>query len=111
MGVRQTDRGLVQATPSLQRHTQPPSAMIAFIAESIEDQISWGCAIARRPLRKEVLSLVDGQSMDLGVWMAIQNVAEKLYAGDMEHAELLTRNIKNAWEEFKPAKLINVWNR
>ena len=108
MGVRQTDRVPVQATPSLQRHTPSPSAMIAFIAESIEDQISWGCAIARRPLRKEVLSLVDSQFIDLGVWMAIQNVVEKLHAGNMKHTEPLARTVKNVWKESELAKLTNV---
>ena len=48
--------------------------------------------------------------LDLGVWMAIQNVVEKFHIGNMRHTESLARTVEKAWTEFEPVKLTNVWN-
>ena len=49
--------------------------------------------------------------LDLGIWMAFQNVVEKLHFGCMKEPNALARTVNKAWEELEPAKLTNVFNR
>ena len=48
--------------------------------------------------------------LDLGIWMAFQNVVEKLHFGCMKENNALARTVDKAWEELEPVKLINVFN-
>ena len=49
--------------------------------------------------------------LDLGVWMAFQNVVEKIHAGKVKEKDALARTVEAAWLEMGPVKLTNVWNR
>ena len=49
--------------------------------------------------------------LDLGVWMAFQNVVEKIHAGKVKEKDALARTVDNAWRKMDPVKLTNVWNR
>ena len=49
--------------------------------------------------------------LDLGIWMAIQSVVEKLHFGCMKENNALARTVDKAWEELEPVKLTNVFNR
>ena len=49
--------------------------------------------------------------LDLGVWMAFQNVVEKIHAGKVRERDALARTVEEAWREMEPVKLTNVWNR
>ena len=49
--------------------------------------------------------------LDLGVWMAFQNVVEKIHAGKVKERDALARTVDDAWREMDPIKLTNVWNR
>ena len=49
--------------------------------------------------------------LDLGIWMAFQNVVEKLHFGCMKEPNALARTVNKAWEELEPVKLTNVFNR
>ena len=49
--------------------------------------------------------------LDLGIWMAFQNVVEKLHFGCMKEPHALARTVNKAWEELEPVKLTNVFNR
>ena len=49
--------------------------------------------------------------LDLGVWMAFQNVVEKIHAGKVRERDALARTVEEAWSEMDPVKLTNVWNR
>ena len=49
--------------------------------------------------------------LDLGVWMAFQNVVEKIHAGKVKERDALARTVEDAWREMDPIKLTNVWNR
>ena len=96
--------------PSLQR-LHPPYAGGHGTQENIDKYVAdlekdWNIIyVHQRPCSPAT------NMLDLGVWMAIQNVVEKLHTGNMKHTESLARTVENAWEEFEPAKLTNVWNR
>ena len=48
--------------------------------------------------------------LDLGVWMAFQNVVEKIHAGKVRERDTLARTVKEAWRKMEPVKLTNVWH-
>ena len=49
--------------------------------------------------------------LDLGVWMAFQNVVEKLHFRKRVEANALHRTVQKAWEDLEPIKLTNVYKR
>ena len=49
--------------------------------------------------------------LDLGAWMALQNVVERLSIRNRKEVEVLARTVKEAWNKFEPQKLTNIWNR
>ena len=49
--------------------------------------------------------------LDLGVWMALQNVVEKLHFRQRTEIEALCRTIEEAWKRLGPIKLENVHTR
>ena len=53
----------------------------------------------------------ESNMLDLGVWMAFQNVVEKQHVGSLKEANCLARTVDRAWEDLEPVKLENVWNR
>ena len=50
-------------------------------------------------------------TLDLGVWMALQNVVEKLHLRQRTEVEALCRTVDEAWRVLEPVKLENVYNR
>lgn len=46
--------------------------------------------------------------LDLRVWMAFQNVAEKCHSGWMKEMHALLRRVDRAWEDLDSVKLTNV---
>ena len=49
--------------------------------------------------------------LDLGVWMALQNVVEKLHFRKRTEVEALCRTVEAAWKILEPIKLENVYAR
>ena len=49
--------------------------------------------------------------LDLGAWMAIQNVIEKLSFGKRKDKEVLASTVEKAWDQFEETKLTNIWHR
>ena len=49
--------------------------------------------------------------LDLGVWMAFQNVVEKMHFKKRKEAEALCGTVREAWKQLDPVKLENVYNR
>ena len=49
--------------------------------------------------------------LDLGVWMAFQNVVEKLHFGKRMNIEVLCKTVEDAWEMLESVKLQNVYTR
>ncbi len=49
--------------------------------------------------------------LDLGVWMALQNVVEKMHYRKRTELGSLCRTVEDAWKEFQPIKLTNVYRR
>ena len=49
--------------------------------------------------------------LDLGAWMAIQNVIERLSVHNRKEVDVLARTVNEAWDKFEPQKLTNIWNR
>ena len=49
--------------------------------------------------------------LDLGVWMALQNVVERLHFKKRKELDALARTTEDAWGELESMKLTNVWNR
>ena len=49
--------------------------------------------------------------LDLGVWMALQNVVEKLHFRQRTEIEALCRTVEAAWKVLEPIKLENVYAR
>ena len=47
--------------------------------------------------------------LDLGAWMAIQNVVEKLSFRLRKEKDVLARTVEDAWEQFEEVKLTNIW--
>ena len=48
--------------------------------------------------------------LDLGVWMALQNVMEKLHFRKRKELDALASTTEDAWDELESIKLANVWN-
>ena len=46
---------------------------------------------------------------DLGIWMAFQNVVEKMHIGKRMELNALCKTVKDAWGELEPVKLQNVY--
>ena len=46
--------------------------------------------------------------LDLGVWMAFQNVVEKCHSIWMKEITALSRTVNMAWEDIDSVKLVNV---
>ena len=49
--------------------------------------------------------------LDLGVWMALQSVVEKLHFHQRNEIGALCRTVTRAWEELDAIKLTNVYER
>ena len=49
--------------------------------------------------------------LDLGVWMALKNVAERIHFNRREKLDALLHTTENMWGELKSMKLTNVWNQ
>eukprot|EP00984_Skeletonema_dohrnii_P035533 scaffold35421_cov266-Skeletonema_dohrnii-CCMP3373.AAC.1 len=49
--------------------------------------------------------------LDLGVWMALQNVVERLHFRQRHEVNALCRTVDQAWEALDPVKLENVYRR
>ena len=49
--------------------------------------------------------------LDLGVWMALQNVVEKLHTKSRMEVQALARTVERGWQELEPVKLENVHRR
>ena len=49
--------------------------------------------------------------LDLGVWMALQNVVEKLHFRKRMEAKALCNTVEEAWKQLDSIKLQNVYNR
>ena len=49
--------------------------------------------------------------LDLGVWMALQSVVEKLHHGQRQHLTALCNTVTKAWGELDRVKLTNVYER
>lgn len=50
--------------------------------------------------------------LDLGVWMALQNIVEKMHFRQRKEVNALARTVEEAWENaLEPIKLTNVYNR
>ena len=49
--------------------------------------------------------------LDLGVWMALQNVVEKMHFKKRKEVEALAKTVTEAWDKLEEIKLENVWNR
>ena len=49
--------------------------------------------------------------LDLGVWMALQNVVEKLHFRQRTQVEALCRTVEEAWTKLETVKLENVYTR
>ena len=49
--------------------------------------------------------------LDLGVWMALQSVVEKLHHGQRQHITALCNTVTKAWEELDRVKLTNEYER
>ena len=49
--------------------------------------------------------------LDLGVWMALQNVVEKLHFRQRKEVGALCRTVEDAWKKLKTVKLENVFSR
>ena len=49
--------------------------------------------------------------LDLGVWMALQNVVEKLHFRKRMETTALCGTVVEAWKSLQPIKLLNVYNR
>ena len=49
--------------------------------------------------------------LDLGVWMALQSVVEKLHHSQRQHLTALCNTVMKAWGELEPVKLTNVYER
>ena len=48
--------------------------------------------------------------LDLGVWMAFQNVVELLHFRQRMEVQSLARTVRKSWGELNPVKLTNVYN-
>ena len=53
----------------------------------------------------------ESNMLDLGVWMAMQNVVEKLHFRQRVEVQALFRTCEKAWKKLEPIKLQNVYNR
>ena len=49
--------------------------------------------------------------LDLGIWMALQNVVEKLHFRKRMEANALCNTVEKAWGKLDPIKLQNVYSR
>ena len=49
--------------------------------------------------------------LDLGVWMALQSVVEKLHFKKRNEKEALARTVRKGWDDLEDIKLANVWER
>ena len=49
--------------------------------------------------------------LDLGAWMALQNVVQKLHFKQRSQPDALARTLMRAWDELDPQKLINIDRR
>lgn len=49
--------------------------------------------------------------LDLGVWMAFQNVVEKMHFRKRKHVEALCRTVEESWTKLEDVKLENVYKR
>ena len=49
--------------------------------------------------------------LDLGIWMAFQNVVEKMHVGKRMELSALCSTVEDAWGELDPVKLQNVYTR
>ena len=50
----------------------------------------------------------ESNMLDLGVWMAFQNVVEKQHVGYLRDANCLATTVDMAWKDLNPMKLENV---
>ena len=49
--------------------------------------------------------------LDLGVWMALQNVVEKLHFCKRMETTALCGTVVEAWKSLQPIKLLNIYSR
>ena len=49
--------------------------------------------------------------LDLGVWMALQNVVEKLHFRKRMETKALCSTVVEAWKSLQPIKLLNIYSR
>ena len=49
--------------------------------------------------------------LDLGAWMALQNVIERLSFRKRKEKDCLARTVGEAWGKFESVKLTNIWHR
>ena len=47
--------------------------------------------------------------LDLGIWVALQSVVEKLHLGKRRHLNVLCTIVTEAWEKLEEIKLKNVY--
>ena len=48
--------------------------------------------------------------LDLGVWMALQNIVEKLHVCKRMETKALCSTVVDAWEKLESIELLNVYN-
>ena len=49
--------------------------------------------------------------LDLGIWMAFQNVVEKMHIGKRMELNALCKTVEDLWGKLDPVKLQNVYTR
>ena len=49
--------------------------------------------------------------LDLGAWMAVQNIVERLSFRNRKDKEILVKTVEAAWLKSEPTKLTDIWNR
>ena len=70
----------------------------------LKDEYNVIC-IHQRPCSPEM------NMLDLGVWMAIQSVVEKMHFCQRTEVEALFRTVTQSWKDFESIKLENVYHR
>lgn len=78
--------------------------IVDMYARKLKDD--WNVICVHQRLRSPVTNM-----LDLGVWMAFQNVVERLHFRHQIELQALARTVTRLWDELDPVKLTNVYNR
>jgi len=77
---------------------------VAAYVKALEDDYNVIC-VHQRPRSPPT------NMLDLGVWMALQSVVEKMHFRKRVQTDALARTVESSWDKLEPIKLTNVWNR